>query len=128
MDNEHEMTSDFPNTSNIDYATLTESEIMEHLRDLSDLPSSLIVTNLSPLIFTDAHVREAFEKMFFIFDSTVTFDYLKNFKRFFIFLLEKSRCSWLSFPYSDAGLASAHQMRQLLQNWRVTRRISMALE
>lgn len=72
--------SQFDQTA-IDYASMTDEQIMDHLRDLSDLPSSLIITNLSHEVFSDLRIKDCFQQMFRIFDQTVTFDYFKNFKR-----------------------------------------------
>ncbi|XP_022652612.1 calcipressin-1-like isoform X1 [Varroa destructor] len=53
----------------------------EDLTDLADLPTSLIVTNMEPGVFTNMTLRERFEAIFQAYDADATFQYLKSFRR-----------------------------------------------
>ncbi|XP_065577494.1 calcipressin-1-like [Artemia franciscana] len=46
-----------------------------------DSPSSLIVTSVPLVVFTENQVKEEFEQLFKQFDSSITVQYLKSFKR-----------------------------------------------
>lgn len=49
--------------------------------DLEDLPTSLIVTNMEPGVFSNMELRREFEAVFRTFDENATFQYLKSFRR-----------------------------------------------
>lgn len=55
---------------------------LEGIDDTSDLPSTLIATNLDSRLFSDHDLQEEFEDIFRQFDDgNVIFQYLKSFKR-----------------------------------------------
>ncbi|KAB7506521.1 Calcipressin-1 [Armadillidium nasatum] len=58
-----------------------ETEISELSVTVSNLPSSIIATNLSYQIFDDDHEREIFESHFEDIDDAATFHYFKSFRR-----------------------------------------------
>uniref|UniRef100_A0A915JMR6 Calcipressin-like protein n=1 Tax=Romanomermis culicivorax TaxID=13658 RepID=A0A915JMR6_ROMCU len=64
-----------------DEESLTDEQIIEHLRDLSDLPASLIITNISRTLFENENIKQSFEAMFKVFDTNATFQYFRNFRR-----------------------------------------------
>ncbi|XP_071112744.1 calcipressin-3-like isoform X1 [Haliotis cracherodii] len=49
--------------------------------DVSDLPDALIATNVEERVFDDPLEKEQFENLFCEFDPSVTFQYLKSFRR-----------------------------------------------
>lgn len=60
------------------------ASFLEGIDDTSDLPCSLIATNLDSRIFSDSELKQEFEEIFRRFDddpSLVNFQYLKSFKR-----------------------------------------------
>lgn len=61
---------------------LEESDdFFEDVDDTSDLPMSLIVTNVDISVYTDSEQRTQFEDLFRRFDSAASFHYLKSFRR-----------------------------------------------
>lgn len=51
------------------------------LSDMTGLPDTVIVTNMSEVIFDDAAARASFENLFRNYDSNASFQYLKSFRR-----------------------------------------------
>ncbi|KAK3098440.1 hypothetical protein FSP39_019484 [Pinctada imbricata] len=47
----------------------------------TELPDALIITNIHEQVFSDPSSKATFEAVFMDFDETVTFQYLKNFRR-----------------------------------------------
>uniref|UniRef100_A0A2R5LG24 Putative calcineurin-mediated signaling pathway inhibitor dscr1 n=1 Tax=Ornithodoros turicata TaxID=34597 RepID=A0A2R5LG24_9ACAR len=56
-------------------------ELFTDLDDTSDLPTSLIITNVDISVFTDSEQRTAFEDMFRQFEEEASFHYFKSFRR-----------------------------------------------
>ncbi|XP_035230303.1 calcipressin-2-like [Stegodyphus dumicola] len=56
-------------------------DISEELADTSDLPTSLIITNVDSEIFTDEYRKIHLEEIFQQFDEEASFQYFKSFRR-----------------------------------------------
>ncbi|KFM79561.1 Calcipressin-3, partial [Stegodyphus mimosarum] len=56
-------------------------DISEELADTSDLPTSLIITNVDSEIFTDEYRKIQLEEIFQQFDEEASFQYFKSFRR-----------------------------------------------
>ncbi|XP_054708692.1 calcipressin-2-like [Uloborus diversus] len=56
-------------------------DISEELADTSDLPTSVIITNVENEIFTDEYRKIEFEEIFQHFDEGASFQYFKSFRR-----------------------------------------------
>lgn len=56
-------------------------DFLDELDDTSDLPTSLILTNVDICVFTDSEQRTLFEDLFRTFESTASFHYFKSFRR-----------------------------------------------
>lgn len=66
-----------PNLSDLD----PESDTQDDVNDLDDLPTSVIVTNISTEVFTDEALKSELESLFRTFSTKTTFQWLKSFKR-----------------------------------------------
>lgn len=53
----------------------------ELVEDTSDLPTSLIITNLDATVFNDPEQKDIFESIFRQYDPNATFQYFKSFRR-----------------------------------------------
>ncbi|XP_076340511.1 calcipressin-2-like [Tachypleus tridentatus] len=51
------------------------------LEDTSDLPTSLIITNIDQRVFSDQQLKANFEDLFKNYEEDATFQYFKSFKR-----------------------------------------------
>ncbi|GIY43609.1 protein sarah [Caerostris darwini] len=56
-------------------------DISEELADTSDLPTSLIITNVESNIFSDENQKNQLEEIFHHFDEGASFQYFKSFRR-----------------------------------------------
>ncbi|GFV80734.1 protein sarah [Trichonephila clavipes] len=56
-------------------------DISEELADTSDLPTSLIITNLESNMFSEDSQKNQLEEIFRQFDAEATFQYFKSFRR-----------------------------------------------
>ncbi|GBM61250.1 Calcipressin-3 [Araneus ventricosus] len=56
-------------------------DISEELADTSDLPTSLIITNVDSNIFSDENQKNQLEEIFQKFDEGASFQYFKSFRR-----------------------------------------------
>jgi hypothetical protein len=57
------------------------SEQFDDIGDTSDLPTSLIITNIDNRVFSASDIRDYFEETFKKFESSATFQYFKSFRR-----------------------------------------------
>jgi calcipressin-2 len=69
----------FLNSLSLDNQSATNSST--DCIDPSDLPTSLIVTNLDTQVFSPSDLRTEFESLFKKFEETATFQYFKSFRR-----------------------------------------------
>ncbi|CAL1296530.1 unnamed protein product [Larinioides sclopetarius] len=56
-------------------------DISDELADTSDLPTSLIITNVDSNIFSDENQKNQLEEIFQKFDEGASFQYFKSFRR-----------------------------------------------
>ncbi|CAG2179951.1 unnamed protein product, partial [Oppiella nova] len=83
---------------------VTAEDSLPEQFDTSDLPTSLIITNIDSRVFTaDADVRDHFEETFKKFDTSATFQYFKSFRR-----VRVNYCSGMS---AAQARIRCHQMR-----------------
>ncbi|KAH7947648.1 hypothetical protein HPB52_014858 [Rhipicephalus sanguineus] len=55
--------------------------LLNDLADTSDLPTSLIITNVDVSVFTDPEQKAKFEEMFELIEPGATFGYFRSFRR-----------------------------------------------
>lgn len=56
-------------------------ELLNDLADTSDLPTSLIITNVDVSVFTDPEQKAKFEEMFELIEPGASFGYFRSFRR-----------------------------------------------
>ncbi|KAG8201974.1 hypothetical protein JTE90_027447 [Oedothorax gibbosus] len=56
-------------------------DISDELADTSDLPTSVIITNVDTNIFMEQNQKDQFEEIFQVFDDKASFQYFKSFRR-----------------------------------------------
>lgn len=64
-----------------DEQSAEEIERLLREADISDIPDTLIVTNVPDTVFDDSSSKEEFEKTFAVYDENATFQYFKSFRR-----------------------------------------------
>lgn len=77
LDSDREMEMD----TQSDEQSAEEIERLLREADISDIPDTLIVTNVADSVFDDRESKEEFEKTFAVYDENVTFQYFKSFRR-----------------------------------------------
>lgn len=58
-----------------------DNDISEELADTSDLPTSVIITNMDSEVFVDEYKKMQLEEIFQVFDESPSFQYFKSFRR-----------------------------------------------